>query len=258
MNALVRVPGPVAQDKDWAREARLAVLFPTLQAGGDVVLDFVTVHTATQSFIHALLSDVTRSLGETGLSRIEFRSCNGQVRQAIQTVTTYSLRARNIAIEAVPTHDTIRSEDVPQADDLQKVRALVDQLADGPAPFDLLADASGYSIRHVQYRLAAARILNFIQVAEGMALATTRGTALIATNPASIDEQSELRTAIADSRVIRMICPSLLGRRGPDPARLASEIVRLSGLAATTAQRRANCLLSWRRQVLQTQEPLAF
>jgi hypothetical protein len=57
MSRTIRIPGPVAQDKDWARSARVGSLMPALFSGESVCIDFSEVRIATQSFVHALLSD---------------------------------------------------------------------------------------------------------------------------------------------------------------------------------------------------------
>jgi hypothetical protein len=45
----------------------------------------------TQSFVHALISDVLRSEGEKILDRIEFKGCAPGVKGIIETVVQYSL-----------------------------------------------------------------------------------------------------------------------------------------------------------------------
>ncbi len=52
---------------------------------------FVGVDTSTQSFVHALLSDVLQKNGPEVLKRLEFKNCNKSVRSIIATVINYSL-----------------------------------------------------------------------------------------------------------------------------------------------------------------------
>src|SRR5690242_1404146 len=111
----IEVPGPIAQDKDWARQARLDVLLPTLAARVDVRLDFSKTTIATQSFVHALISEAIRTYGEDVLTILEFHGCSPQVELTVKTVITYSLRARALAATAVLRPDSVRSSDVPQA-----------------------------------------------------------------------------------------------------------------------------------------------
>src|SRR5260221_9125012 len=80
-----------AEDKDVAAEIRENCLRPAMDAGEAVVLDFTGVRLTTQSFIHALISDVLRRNGEGVLELITFKGCNRVVRGVIKTVVQYSL-----------------------------------------------------------------------------------------------------------------------------------------------------------------------
>jgi uncharacterized protein DUF4325 len=62
-----------------------------VKAGKEVVLDFAGVNLVTQSFVHALISDVLRSEGERGLDHMVFDHCNEGVRGIVETVVQYSL-----------------------------------------------------------------------------------------------------------------------------------------------------------------------
>ncbi|MDO8518566.1 MAG: STAS-like domain-containing protein [Deltaproteobacteria bacterium] len=81
--------GAFAENKDAAREIRLHQIIPALDQNEEVVLDFSKVEAATQSFVHALISDIIRKYGNDALDRIAFKSCNDTVRQIITIVTDY-------------------------------------------------------------------------------------------------------------------------------------------------------------------------
>lgn len=81
--------GAFAENKDTARNLRETLLLPALAAGETVVLDFAGVEDATQSFIHALISEALRRHGPEVLDRIEFRSCAPVVRKVIGIVADY-------------------------------------------------------------------------------------------------------------------------------------------------------------------------
>jgi len=82
--------GAFAENKDVARDLRLQHLMPALEKGEDIVLDFARVEDATQSFIHALISDALRKHGTTvALERIAFKSCNETVKKIITLVVDY-------------------------------------------------------------------------------------------------------------------------------------------------------------------------
>ena len=80
-----------AEDKDLAKRIRESQLLPSLDASVPVVLDFSSVQYATQSFIHALIGEALRRLGEQALELIEFRNCSPSVRSVVELVVDYSL-----------------------------------------------------------------------------------------------------------------------------------------------------------------------
>lgn len=86
--------GTFAEDKDAARKIRRENILPSLEKGERVVLNFDMVAVATQSFIHALISEVLRVHGEGALGLLEFKSCNATVKSVIRTVVEYSLAER--------------------------------------------------------------------------------------------------------------------------------------------------------------------
>jgi len=80
-----------AEDKDKAKEVRVTLLLPALQAGDSVILDFAHVTFATQSYVHALIGQALKQYGEAALDRIEFKNCSPQLRSIIDLVVDYSL-----------------------------------------------------------------------------------------------------------------------------------------------------------------------
>jgi hypothetical protein len=81
--------GSFAENKDIARELRIKEIVPSLEKGDGVVLDFENIDAATQSFVHALISDVIRKFGNEILDRIDFKSCNEKVQKIIIIVVDY-------------------------------------------------------------------------------------------------------------------------------------------------------------------------
>ena len=81
--------GTFAENKDAAKDIRLREIIPALERNEEVVLDFEQVDAATQSFIHALISDVLRKYGSEVLDRLAFKSCNDTIRQIINIVVDY-------------------------------------------------------------------------------------------------------------------------------------------------------------------------
>ncbi len=81
--------GSFAENKDVAADIRLNKLIPALEKNKDIILDFEKIEGATQSFIHALISDLMRKYGNGVLDKIQFKSCNDTVKGIISIVVDY-------------------------------------------------------------------------------------------------------------------------------------------------------------------------
>jgi hypothetical protein len=91
---LVDRTGSFAEDKDVARELRDREILPSLAGSSSpLVLDFSGVELATQSFIHALLSQAIRTHGPAALDRLTFKGCNRDIRTLVTVVSDYSQEA---------------------------------------------------------------------------------------------------------------------------------------------------------------------
>lgn len=86
---LFKQVGPFAENKDIAADIRLNKLIPALDGGKNIVLDFEKIEGATQSFVHALISDLMRKYGNEVLDKIQFKSCNDTVKSIIAIVVDY-------------------------------------------------------------------------------------------------------------------------------------------------------------------------
>lgn len=86
---LFKKTGPFAENKDIARDIRLNELIPALEKGKGIILDFEKVEGATQSFIHALISDLIRKYGNEVFDKIQFKSCNETIKEIISIVADY-------------------------------------------------------------------------------------------------------------------------------------------------------------------------
>ncbi len=80
-----------AENKDIAKNIRDLIILPNLQEGINVVVNFKGVEGATQSFIHALISEPIRKYPDNFLDNVEFKNCNQVVKNIILTVVEYSL-----------------------------------------------------------------------------------------------------------------------------------------------------------------------
>lgn len=86
---LFKKTGSFAENKDLARTLRLKKIIPALDDNQEVVLDFKGIDSATQSFIHALISDLIRKYGSEILDKIVFKSCNETIKKIISIVIEY-------------------------------------------------------------------------------------------------------------------------------------------------------------------------
>jgi hypothetical protein len=86
---LFKQVGYFAENKDIARDIRLKKIVPALDKGQEIILDFEHINSATQSFIHALISDLMRQYGNEVLDKISFKSCNETIQKIISIVVNY-------------------------------------------------------------------------------------------------------------------------------------------------------------------------
>lgn len=86
---LYSLVGTFAENKDTAKDIRINKILPSLENGEEVTLDFNKVKSATQSFIHALISDVIRKNGIKILDRLYFRNCNDTIKKITEIVIEY-------------------------------------------------------------------------------------------------------------------------------------------------------------------------
>lgn len=86
---LFQVVGSFAENKDIARNIRINEIIPSLDKNEEVTLNFKGVDSATQSFIHALISDIIRKYGIEILDKIFFKDCSETVKKIINIVIDY-------------------------------------------------------------------------------------------------------------------------------------------------------------------------
>ena len=81
--------GEFAENKDLAKKLRLEEIMPALSKGDEVIFDFAGVQGATQSFIHALVSDPIRELRDVAFDNLAYKNANDEVREIISIVYRY-------------------------------------------------------------------------------------------------------------------------------------------------------------------------
>lgn len=86
---LLKIVGSFAENKDLARKIRLNKIMPALEDKQEITLDFEGIDSATQSFIHALISELIRNYGIEVLDKIYFKNCNETIKKIINIVVDY-------------------------------------------------------------------------------------------------------------------------------------------------------------------------
>ena len=86
---LLDAVGSFAENKDIAQSLRKSEIIPALENNEGIVLDFEGIEATTQSFVHALISDLMRKYGADVLDRISFKNCNETVKKIIAIVVDY-------------------------------------------------------------------------------------------------------------------------------------------------------------------------
>lgn len=84
-----KVVSDFAENKDIAKRLRIETIIPTLSKGNEVILDFSGVSGATQSFIHALLSDPIRQFKNIAFDNLSYKNVNDNIREIISIVYRY-------------------------------------------------------------------------------------------------------------------------------------------------------------------------
>lgn len=95
---LLKFTGEFAENKDIAKKLRIEQILPALSKGKVVVIDFQGIMGATQSFVHALISEPIREFKEVAFDNLSYKNANNDVREIISIVYRYmqeSLDGRN-------------------------------------------------------------------------------------------------------------------------------------------------------------------
>lgn len=92
---IIDIFGKLAENKDLAKNVRMNLITPALNNKEEVILNFKGVESTTQSFIHALISQVIKEKGEDILDKIYFKSCNKSIKKIIEIVVEYMQTGTN-------------------------------------------------------------------------------------------------------------------------------------------------------------------
>lgn len=152
--------------------------------------------------------------------------------------------------------EQIASSDIPQARNLRNVRAVVQALKNNLTSKIELSKLLRLHERQVDYCVAAARTLGFIDGTLSTASVTEAGRQMLDTPAESSAEMHCFRKAIQSSSVLRQIAPTLLDVQAPSKQELVAHLASLSDLKESTAESRADTLLAWRTTVLSGQKSI--
>lgn len=86
---MVDEAGGFAENKEVAKRLREMIILPALDEGEKVMIDFEGVDGATQSFIHALISEPIRRYREGAFDNLFFAGANEEIRKIISIVYRY-------------------------------------------------------------------------------------------------------------------------------------------------------------------------
>jgi len=81
--------GDFAENKDVAKKLRVEKIMTALSRGSKVVIDFRGINGATQSFIHALISEPIRKFRDIAFDNLVYKNANEDIREIISIVYRY-------------------------------------------------------------------------------------------------------------------------------------------------------------------------
>jgi len=147
---------------------------------------------------------------------------------------------------------SIATLDIPQQDNLTKIRLMVDALQHGYEG-EALRKHTGLTQRHVRYTFHAARVLGWIMQLGQRWIPTRAGQELLSLPPGSVREQQWVRKSLQSNSLVGQLAPNLWSDSAPSIDSLAGHLQELSGLSDSTAFRRALTLLAWRDSLTESQ-----
>jgi len=114
-------------------------------------------------------------------------------------------------------------------------------------------EMTGYTERHMQYRVRAAVILGLLEEKGDRLALTPRGRAILDRPARSDEERALLRRSVASVEALAGIAPRLFAPRPPKRPWIAKRLAATTLMAQSTALRRATTLLCWRRRLMPRQ-----
>jgi hypothetical protein len=144
----------------------------------------------------------------------------------------------------------LRSVDIPQVDNLANIRHLAIAIRDGVNNQATLHECLGVDARHLAYTRVASEMLGFITVGDERRSSLTQlGERLLTTTLGSDEERVVFHWAVTHAPALRPFKSFLSGEGDVGLERLADRVAALTGMARSTAHRRARTLMRWRQQI---------
>lgn len=81
--------GDFAENKEVAKKIRVEEIMPLLSRGEEVYINFSDVSGATQSFVHALISDPIREFTDVAYDNLLYEDVNDDIKEIIGIVYRY-------------------------------------------------------------------------------------------------------------------------------------------------------------------------
>ena len=144
----------------------------------------------------------------------------------------------------------IRTENIPQANSLESLRAVVEAVANGAYTTSDIEAAAELSRRHVRYYLLAAQTLGWIELGSVRPFLTDKGRNLLTLEAVSLDESDAIAFAILESDILKTAVGSFLTEVNTNRSKITERLLASTNLSRATAERRASCLIRWRAQLL--------
>lgn len=96
---MLKFAGEFIENKDIAKKLRVEVIMPSLSKGYQIIIDFEGVSGATQSFIHALISDPIREYKDVAFENLLYKHANVDIKGIVSIVYRYMQESLNEEIE---------------------------------------------------------------------------------------------------------------------------------------------------------------
>lgn len=192
----------------------------------------------THEFVHQidkLISEARRNSGGR----------NGDVRASDDGKSLRNCAKQDVFV----ANERLSGNEIPQAENFDSIRAVLAAIKEGKYTSEEISAFTKVSLRHTNYRIAAAKILGCI-ASVGIEL-TPAGLTWLRRVQGTIEEAEFLRSLIEQTKVFLLIVPDLFENPGPSRAAIAKRLLDTTDLAASTADRRAATLLVWASKLKQ-------